>query len=108
MFLPEESIPKDDAPDHDDSAQPEASAPPAPSAKKATAADKSAKSKRKPAPKRVPWAFRVLPTIVEDWDAYMATLPRHISQQDVMEFMLTDFLKRKPKLPDSLLNPPSR
>jgi hypothetical protein len=79
------------------------------SAPEATATDiKPARRKKEPAAKRVPWAFRILPDIIEDWDAYMSTLPRHVSQQDVMEYVMRDFLKRRPKLPDSLLAPPSR
>lgn len=101
-FLPQESLPTEP---ETATQQPNAAQA---SPKKLDSSGKSAKGKKEPAPKRVPWAFRVLPTIIEDWDAYMATLPRHISQQDVMEYLLTDFLKRKPKLPDELLKPPIR
>lgn len=98
-FLPPNSIPAEQA----DS--PEAEATPTPK-KKAAPEPKPAKRKKKePAPVRVPWATRMRPALIEEFDAYMATLPRHVTQQDIIEHIVADFLARKPDLPDSLLNP---
>jgi hypothetical protein len=130
-FVPDSSLPTPeaaaDAPAHPDPAAPDAAVvPPAPAASaaevappvassksaKASKAAAASKSAANPAPEaseeRVSKAYRIRPGVLKDWKEFIDTLPRHIKEQDVVEFMMTDFLKRKPKLPDHLLNPPTR
>jgi hypothetical protein len=66
-------------------------------------ADKRAVRKTKePKPVMVPRAIRISPENLDKLANMLDTAPRHVTKQVLMDFILTDFFKRSPELPEQL------
>jgi len=69
----------------------------------------SAPVKQRPGPKpkqeaatRVVWGYRARREHKKGVEAMLKTAPRHINLQDLMDYIMADFLSRNPTLPEAL------
>lgn len=76
---------------------------PPPAAIAAPAAEQKAAGKTKdPKPLMVPRAIRISPENLDKLADMLDTAPRHVTKQVLIDFILTDFFKRSPELPEQL------
>jgi hypothetical protein len=76
---------------------------PPPAAVPAPAAEQKVVGKiKEPKPLMVPRAIRISPENLDKLANMLDTAPRHVTKQVLMDFILTDFFKRSPELPEQL------
>jgi hypothetical protein len=56
----------------------------------------------KEAAKRVIWGYRARPEHKKGVETMLKTAPRHVNLQDLMDYIMADFLDRNPTLPEAL------
>lgn len=56
----------------------------------------------KEAATRIIWGYRARPEHKKGVEAMLKTAPRHVNLQDLMDYIMADFLDRNPTLPEAL------
>lgn len=67
-----------------------------------TASKRAVGKTKEPKPVMVPRAIRISPENLDKLADMLDTAPRHVTKQVLIDFILTDFFKRSPELPEQL------